>query len=690
MVFKKTIIQVYSANNQFGFEDFVRATLRLFNYAIDRDVDIKVNISGSEFEPYLLVTNHIYDAINVKPKVYYNDVDKVLLVNDLDAFIASSDPIFVLTSNVTIDRSDIYTMSYIGYNKLIRYNDSLYPVAEAKVRANLLRTRTSDNLKYGYSIVYFQKDDRYFNSSVRYISSLANQIRKSINMNHDIIVLSNVPKIGEILTKYIEMNTLAVQIVDDSDIDVGPATSSPIIYDIIIDFIILLKAKKIFRFSHNPESSIHNIRFGYSSKTTYLFQTALDTNDILWNMKFIDIPLYYESRTLVGSPPPASSRLNTPSGIVLDNSGNLIIADTMNHSIKKLDSSGNLTTIAGTDSSGFVNGATTTARFNSPTSVAIDKLGNIYVADTGNNTIRIIELGFYKDSSNNTIHDYRLVNSLAGSMSIAPVGSTGIGSGSLLNAPRGVAVDISGSIYISDTGNHRICKFTGGANLTTIAGITTLDGPLGYIRGYINGTVGEASFNEPTGLTLDINGNIYVADTGNHVIRKIDINGNVTTVAGNAQPFINDGASNTANFNRPTGVAIDSEGVIYVADTLNNSIRSVSEGIVSLVAGSSIQLPGSVNGFGDRDPQRELVPPSTRATFNAPTSIIVDSSRKLFIADSLNNTIRTITPTFSDPTKIKPIPLQSFKIINAPGVAYTLGPTLSQASKIPMIQGRRF
>jgi hypothetical protein len=311
MVFKKTIIQVYSGNNQFGFDDFVRGTLRLFNYAIDRDVDIKVNISGSEFEPYLLVTNYNYDALNITPKVYYNEVDKVLLINDLDAFIASSESIFVLTSNVTIDRSDIYNMSYIGYNKIIRYSQSLYAAAEAKVRANLLKTRFSDNLKYGYSVVYFQKDDRYFNSSLRYISSLANQIRKSINMNHDIIVLSNIPQLGAILSNYIEMNTIAVQIVDDSDINIGPATSSPIITDIITDFIILLKAKKIFRFSHNPESSIHNIRFGYSSKTTYLFQAALDTNDILWNMKFIDIPLYYESHTLAGSPPPASSTLNT-------------------------------------------------------------------------------------------------------------------------------------------------------------------------------------------------------------------------------------------------------------------------------------------------------------------------------------------------------------------------------------------
>jgi hypothetical protein len=688
MVFKKTIIQVYSGNNQFGFDDFVRGTLRLFNYAIDRDIDIKINISGSELEPYLLVTNYIYDAINIIPKVYYNEVDKVSLINDLDAFIASSEAIFVLTSNVTIDRSDIYNMSYIGYDKIIRYNESLYAAADVKVRANLLKTRISDNLKYGYSVVYFQKDDRYFNSTVRYISSLANQIRKSINMNHDIIVLSNIPKLGVILSNYIEMNTIAVQIVDDSDINIGPATSSPIITDIITDFIILLNAKKIFRFSHNPESSIHNIRFGYSSKTTYLFQAALDTNDILWNMKTVDTPLYYESHTLAGSP--ASSTLNRPSGIVFDNSGNLIIADTMNHCIKKLDPTGNLTIIAGTGSSGFVNGATTIAKFNSPTSLALDRLGNIYVADTGNNVIRIIELRFYKDSNNNTVHDYWLVNTLSGSVSISPIVSSGIGSGGLLNAPQGVAVDISGNLYVSDTGNHRICKFTGGGNLTTVAGITTLDGPLGYIRGYINGTVGEASFNEPTGLTLDIHGNIYVADTGNHVIRKIDINGNVTTVAGNAQPFFNDGPSNLASFNRPTDVAIDSEGVIYVADSLNNSIRSISEGIVSLVAGSPIQISGSIDGFGDRDPQRELVPPSNRATFNRPVSIIVNSSRKLFVADSLNNTVRDICPTFSDPIKIKPIPLQSFKIINAPGLAYTLGPTLSQPSKIPMIQGRRF
>ena len=113
MVFKKAIVQVFNGNEPFSFNDFVRGTLRLFNYAVDNNIDVKINISGAEFEPYMIVTNFKYDTLHITPKVYYRGIDDSLLIKDLDAFVASSDPLYIISSNVAIDRKDIYNLSYI-------------------------------------------------------------------------------------------------------------------------------------------------------------------------------------------------------------------------------------------------------------------------------------------------------------------------------------------------------------------------------------------------------------------------------------------------------------------------------------------------------------------------------------------------------------------------------------------------
>ena len=153
MVFKKTIVQVYSGKEPFGFHEFVKGTLRLFNYAVDHNMDVKINISGAEFEPYMIVNNYVYDTVNITPKVYYMDVDQVNLIKDLDNFANSSDPVFFITSNVWLDRNDIYNLSYVGFDTIVRYRQSLYEEAEEKARANLLHRPNSDNLLYGYSII---------------------------------------------------------------------------------------------------------------------------------------------------------------------------------------------------------------------------------------------------------------------------------------------------------------------------------------------------------------------------------------------------------------------------------------------------------------------------------------------------------------------------------------------------------
>jgi sugar lactone lactonase YvrE len=690
MVFRKAIIQVYSGNEPFGFDDFVRGTLRLFNYAIDHNIDVKINIEGSEFEPYMIVNNYIYDRNLIKPRRYFMDADQETLKKDLDAFLNSSDPIFVVTSNVWLDRNDIYNLSYVGFDAIVRYKDSLYAAAEQKVRNNLLYRPQPDNLLYGYSIIYVHKDEFKYIVTNRQLASLATQIRRSMDMNKDIMVFSNSIQLRLILSQYIEMNSGAVQRIDDSDIDIAPIDSIPTIDDLIIDFIILLKAKKIYRFTDGNMETGHNIRFteGYKLEQqglktrpfTNVYEEAFNINNIIGNLELTLVPLYYGTSTLVNTDSSGTSILDKPSGIAVDTSGNLYFSDTMHHCIRMLDTSGNLSLYAGSETAGYRNGGPNIAEFNRPTAIAIDLSGNLYVADTYNNAVRIVERNIVYDPSGNPIGVEGIVGTIIGNGigSFDPTIKAGTGTGVWLKRPQGVAVDSSGSLYISDTGHHRICKVIAGGTLETLAGGASLHDPLTYRFGYVDGIGREASFNGPTGLCVDLKGNVFVADTQNSVIRRITPNGKVSTVAGNGHPFYKEGRREQAGFNYPTGICVDLHNVLYVSDTGNNTIRRITnEGNVIPVTGSPNQKPGAIDGYGAIDHNRSLVPFTKRATFDRPAAICVEQNRNLFVADTYNNRIRKIIPTFSKPTNIKPVAMQALRITHAPGVAYTLGPTLS-------------
>jgi len=690
MVFRKAIVQVYSGKEPFSFDDFVRGTLRLFNYAIDHNIDVKINVAGSEFEQYMIVNNYPYDTTYIKPKFYYMNVDQETLKKDLDDFINSSDPIFVVTSNVWIDRNDIYNLSYVGFDTIVRYREALYVAAEQKVRNNLLYRPQSDNLLYGYSIIYLHRDEFRYVLTTREVASLANQIRRSLDMNKDMMVFSNSIQLRKILSEYIEMNSGAVQKIDDSSIDIGPADSNPTIEDIMIDFIILLKAKKIYRFSDYSQETGHNISFveGYRLKQqglltkplTNVYDAAFDINNIVGNLEMTLIPLYYGTYSIVSNDSSGNTILNSPSGVALDSSGNIYMSDTMNHRIRRLDTSGNLTVYAGTGVAGYTNGGPTVAQFNQPTAIAVDMAGNLYVADTFNNAIRIIERNYVKDPSGNVVSINGIVGTIVGDgpLHFNPPAFSGTGTGILLQRPRGVAVDSSGCVYVSDTGHNRVCKVVAGGDLVTLAGSTSINGPLNYNAGFIDGEKTNASFNSPAGLCVDLKGNVFVVDTQNNAIRRITPNGKVTTVAGNGQPFFKEGRKLQAGFTYPVGICVDLHNVLYVTDTGNNVVRRITnEGNVIPVVGSPVQKPGAIDGFGAIDPTRALVPFLQRATFNFPSAICVGPDRVLYVADTLNNRIRKIVPTFSTATSIKPLAMQALRITHAPGVAYTLGPTLS-------------
>jgi len=313
---------------------------------------------------------------------------------------------------------------------------------------------------------------------------------------------------------------------------------------------------------------------------------------------------------------PKSVSFHTPQAITLDALGNMYVADTNNNKIRKITAAGVVSTLAGSGSFGSANGIGTVASFNFPTGIAVDASGNVYVADSFNNKIR-------------KITSAGIVSTLAGSITNASGNLDGTGTAASFNSPKGVAVDASGNVYVADSFNHKIRKITPAGLVSTFAGSGS--------NGSADGTGILATFSSPTGLAIDTSGNVYVADKGNDEIRKITPLGVVTTLAGAAgfQPFPGsaDGIGIAARFNYPFGVAVDASGNVYVADTDNHKIRKITAtGVVSTFAGSGVSSL-IIDGAG------------VVAKFNSPTGVVVDASGNLYVADSNHNVIRKITTT---------------------------------------------
>ncbi len=304
----------------------------------------------------------------------------------------------------------------------------------------------------------------------------------------------------------------------------------------------------------------------------------------------------------------STAKFRSPSDVAIDASGNIIIADRFNHLIRKLDPDGIVSTVAGANFLGFADGASATAVFAFPFGVAIDASGNIIVADTNNHRIR-------------SIAPNGIVSTIAGSETNFIDGAS---STARFNAPTSVVTDASGNIIVADTNNHRIRSIALDGTVTTIAGT----GPRGFGNGsFVDGASATARFSNPFSAAIGTSGNIIVTDRGNHRIRSISSDGIVSTIAGSGDEGFADGASATAKFDNPTGVAVDAGGNIIVTDS-NNRIRSIApDGIVSTIAGSDT---GSTDGL------------SSDAKFFRPVGIAIDASDNIIIADQNNSRIRKI------------------------------------------------
>ena len=370
--------------------------------------------------------------------------------------------------------------------------------------------------------------------------------------------------------------------------------------------------------------------------------------------------------------PATEASLNNPISVFLDGTGNLFIADQGNSRIRKVDRSGFISTVAGNGRFEYSGdgGLATEASLAAPSDIYVDAANNLIITDSDNNRIRVVNQsgiiftyagsgfgGGFGLSPGATFLDYhgnlyiadtfndriRKVDTSGILSTVAGVGlktfggDGGLATGAMLNSPNAIFIDPTGSLYIADSFNDRIRKVDPSGIISTVAG----DGfeEFGFSRFHGDGGPAvEASLNNPAGIFVDSNGCIYIADRFNIRIRKIDPSGIISTVAGNGEPgFSGDGGPATeASLWVPEGILLDDSGNLYIADSANNRIRKVDAfGTISTVAGNGEE---SFSGDGG---------PATEAALNTPKDIFLDNTGHLFIADMFNHRIRKIDPSGS-------------------------------------------
>jgi sugar lactone lactonase YvrE len=308
-----------------------------------------------------------------------------------------------------------------------------------------------------------------------------------------------------------------------------------------------------------------------------------------------------------GTQVPVSPLVTTTYTLTVSNQTGMTVSQSVTVTVGSV-APASLEVLAGLPSgAGNVNGVASAAKFNFPASVAVDASGNAYVADTQNHCIRLVSpSGAVTTFAGNPGH---------------PGSADGLGTAASFNAPYGVAVAGNGYVYVADTGNSTVRMITPAGQVTTLAGLAGQPG-------LVNGPAASATFNQPYALAVDGNLNVYLADSYNHAVRMISVGGVVSTLAGTGSAGHVDGAAGSASFNTPMGVAVDASGNVYVADTGNATIRRLSSGVVSTLAGTAGST-GSVDGTG------------AAARFAEPTGLAV-AGTTLFVADTLNQVIRTV------------------------------------------------
>ena len=352
-----------------------------------------------------------------------------------------------------------------------------------------------------------------------------------------------------------------------------------------------------------------------------------------------------------------TAKLKAPSGVATDRHGNVYIADQSGNSVRKVNAAGIISTVAGNYTYGYSGDSAlaTSAQLANPTGVAVDRYGNIYIADQYNSVIRKVDTN-------------GIITTFAGSgtLGFGGDGGSATSDSAKLWSPADVGVDSFGNVYIVDQDNQRIRKVDTSGIITTFAG----NGITGF--GGDSGLAINAQLNFPEGIAVDRSGNVYIADLYNSRIRYVNQSGIITTVAGNGTGGYggDDSLATLAEIYDASAVGLDDSGNIYISDYYNERIRKVNKitGIITTIAGNGVQGYSGDNG------------PATLAEIFWPEGVAVDSSGNVFVADYGNHRVREIKITDSV-TAIKKIPEGSFKVFPNPSKGlFTIRTNLSQNS----------
>ncbi|MCX4632940.1 RICIN domain-containing protein [Streptomyces sp. NBC_01443] len=315
--------------------------------------------------------------------------------------------------------------------------------------------------------------------------------------------------------------------------------------------------------------------------------------------------------------PAVSAQLKNPYEVAVDTTGALYVSE-YNHRVRKITADGKISTIAGTDTKGFSGdgGPAVSAQLHLPRGVAVDSVGAVYIADSENHRVRKITA----DGK---------ISTIAGTGTEGFSGDGGPATAAQLNGPFGVAVDSTGVLYVTEHNNHRVRKITADGQISTVAGNGTAgsDGD--------GGPAVSAQLSRPRGVAVGRAGDLYIADSANHRVRKITADGKISTIAGTGtgtKGFSGDGGPATAaQLYSPFGVAVDSTGTVYIADHANQRVRKITaDGKISTIAGTGTK------GFDGDDG------PAASAQLNTPLGLAVDRVDTLYIADHVNHRVRKV------------------------------------------------
>jgi len=365
----------------------------------------------------------------------------------------------------------------------------------------------------------------------------------------------------------------------------------------------------------SPLHFIKKISFLFLLLVLYLFMA----NNLLYSQAYL-VTNIAGQRTpgYTGDGGPATiANLGNPTSVYADNTGNIYISDWGNSRLRVVNSAGIISTFAGNGIYGYSGdgGPATSAELNGPMGIFVDAYGNVYIADIGNQRIRVINTN-------------GIINTIAGNGALGFSGDGGPATSAEFNDPAGICGDIWGNIYVADEFNNRVRRINANGTIISVAG--------NGIQGYSGdgGPATQAEFYYPSGVAVDSAGNVFIADESNNCIRKVNTQGIISTIAGNGAPgFYGDGGpSNLAGLSNPAGVGIDNRGNIYITDGFNSRIREINaNGIISTIAGNGV---AGYSGAGDS---------ATLAELYNPISIMADTSGNLYFVNQFNNFVQKLS-----------------------------------------------